>query len=357
MDASNEWMSRPADQRFETLEAITSHCRDRANRSKAIDVTNARVHVEVSGGGLVINSELAPCVPTHWAFSQLAGAARAPAEYLRRLPAEKTADLLNYGLSTLNDKERSKFLTLSADGWDEKPGTLSAVTSESYGRIWDVNVCEAVGRVVERSGGKFHNPLAYDMATGKPKPQGLYASDRDCFLFMIDGGSVLEAGPRAELHRGFFVSNSEVGARTMRLVTFLFNRCCGNHIIWGARDVTELCIRHTKGGPSRFDLEATPLLMQYAERESAGDVAVIQRAQRAMLPAEPADQMAYAKRFALTGAEWRDAKAYAEREDGQFASAWDLVQGLTASARDLAFIDARVDRETRAGAILKQFES
>lgn len=360
-DASREWATRPADQRFQTLEAITTHCRDRANRSRAMDVMNARVHVEAVGESLVINSEIAPSAPSNWAFGQLASAAGAPAAYLRKLPAVKTADLLNYGLSNLQENERSKFMTIGApmvgDGWDAPAqlATLQAVTSPTYGRIWDVHVCEAVQRVVDASDGKWHNPLAYGR-DGKPVPSGLYASDRDCFLFMIDGGSLLESGPRAQLNRGFFVSNSEVGSRKFRLVTFLFNTCCGNHIIWGARDINELSIRHTSGGPSRFDLEATPLLRQYVERDTADEMAVIRQAQRVMLPQDPDEQRKFGLRFKLTGPEWREAKAYAEREEGQFASVWDLVQGLTAQARDLPFVDARVDLETRAGAILKSLE-
>src|SRR4030095_12104206 len=102
-----------------------------------------------------------------------------------------------------------------------------------------------VQQIVERSGGKFYNPKAYvnrptqdrqgfqSMDSSQTAGAGLYASDRDVFMFMIDGGSLLDAGPRAKLNRGFIVKNSEVGAGKMDLWTFIFNTVCGNNIIWG----------------------------------------------------------------------------------------------------------------------------
>ena len=44
-------------------------------------------------------------------------------------------------------------------------------------------------RMVDMSGGALFNPREWG-----GKPGGLYASDSDCFLFFIDGGSLVDGG-------------------------------------------------------------------------------------------------------------------------------------------------------------------
>jgi hypothetical protein len=363
MEASNQWATRPADQRFETLQALRDSVHSRRLRARSVDIDLPRIEAKAEGGRLLINSAIAPVTPTHWGFSQLAGWVGAPAGYLRKLPVELTAQCLNEGIRKA-DRNTLKFMTLANEG---TAGDLAAVTSQSYGRIWDADVADAAGRIVERSGGKFHNPLAYDIATGAPKPSGLYASDHDCFIFMIDGGSLLEAGPRAKLNRGFFLWNSEVGARSFGLMTFLFNVVCGNHIVWGAQNVNKLVIRHSQNGPYRFDSEAFPALREYVERDATPELDAIKRAQVLELRElagvgleewrddRPAELGAFLKRkgFNFTSSEVKEAIASAEREEGRCATVWDLVQGLTAYARGFDYIDARVDLEKRAGEVLK----
>lgn len=373
MEASNQWMNRPADQRFQSLGALRDSVHNRRLRSRSVDVDLTRIHADASSGKLVINSAISPVSPTHWGFTQLAGWVKAPAGYLRRLPVDLTAQCLNDGIKKA-DRETLKFMTLAKEG----TGDLAAVTSQTYGRIWDADVIDAAGRIVERSGGKFHNPMAYARddhgriaydLSGKPlqTPSGLYASDHDCFIFMIDGGSRLEIGPRAKLNRGFFMWNSEVGARSFGLTTFLFNEVCGNHIVWSAQNVNKLVIRHTQGGPYRFDSEAFPTLRAYCEASAQPEIDAITRAQTASLrnlanversewednQAKAIAKVASARGVKLTAAEINGAIETANKEEGQCETVWDLVQGLTAYARGFDFIDSRVDLETRAGGLLR----
>lgn len=321
-------------------------------RSRSVDVDLGTVTAKVEAETIVLNRGMKSVEPSHWSFGQLAGWVKAPAEYLRRLPQGLAVECLNVGIQRQGkDAGALKFMAVTEEG--KAVNTLQAVTSTTYGRIWDADVADCAQRIVERTGGKFHNPMAYDFATGKPKPQGLYASDRDIFIFMIDGGSLLEAGPRAKFHRGFFMWNSEVGARTFGLTTFLFNVVCGNHIVWGASDVKELRIRHTQNGPARFDADAAPSLLDYCARSAQPELDTVRLAQRTALPAtkdEIADWLLPRAKFSRT--ELGEAMDYARKEEGQCATAWDLVQGFTAYARGFDFIDARVDLETRAGKIL-----
>lgn len=300
---------------------------------------------------------MAAVEPTHWSFGQLASWIKAPGEYLRRIPKQLACDCINHGIGqTAGERGALKFMAISRD--DSPVNMLQAVTSTTYGRIWDADCVAAVQRLVERSNGRFFNPKAYT-PMGE-KPQGLYASDRDVFMFLIDGGSRLEVGPRAKLNRGFFCWNSEVGARTFGLTTFLFNEVCGNHIVWGASEVKTLLIRHTSGGPGRFDSEAIGILNSYVNASAAPLENSIRKAQNMLIaPTNTTgdDLLKSVREFAdnhgkFTGSEIKSAIDFAKAEEGDCRTLWHLVQGLTAYARGFDWIDSRVDLETRAGKLL-----
>ena len=97
---------------------------------------------------------------------------------------------------------------------------------------------------------------ALDQVTGENTT--LYAGDRDMFIFLADEQNRIELpgrrdGKTGQLARGFFVSNSEVGAGTLKLKTFLFDYVCCNRIVWGAEQFNEIKIRHTAGALPRHD--------------------------------------------------------------------------------------------------------
>lgn len=353
MDAHTQWANRPADQRYETLEALAAAVNARRMRSRSVDLDLGQINAGQHGKTIVLNHGIKMVEPTHWSFGQMAGWIHAPADYLRRLPGPLAVQCINHGITECA-KERGalKFMAISEDRPDGI-NTLQAVTSTTYGRIWDADCVSAVQRIVERTGNRFYNPKAYDIATGQARPSGLYASDRDVFMFLIDGGSLLDAGPRAQLNRGFICWNSEVGSRTFGLKTFLFNVVCGNHIIWGAQDVRELTIRHTQNGPYRFESEAAPSLLAYANASAEQDVSVIRKAQALLIP-DKRDELDpwILKRGKFSRSEITEALAAAKREEGDCRTLWQLVQGLTAYARGYDYVDARVDLETRAGKLL-----
>lgn len=345
-DAHIQWRNRPQDQRFETLADLRESVNNRRMRSRSIDIDASQVKVSIEDEQLIVNSAIAPCRPSHWSFGQLATSIKAPAAYLRNLPLPLVADCLNYGLKNA-ERDTVKFMTVSGD----ENNTLQAVTSSTYGRIWDADAVDAVRRIVERTNGKFYNPKA--RTSQGERPSGLYASDHDVFMFMIDGGSLLDVGARAKLNRGFIVWNSETGAKTFGLMTFLFNVVCGNHIIWGAQDVNKLVIRHTPAGPYRFDSQAAPALRAYADASAKPIEDAVRKATEMLLP-EGFDQLlAWASKHGkFTKNEVKEAIAFAKSEEGDCRTLWQLVQGGTAYARGFDHIDARVDLETRFGKLL-----
>jgi hypothetical protein len=364
MEASTQWATRPQDQRFRTLEELSEKVKGRRLRSRSVDIDSQRTKVTSEGGKLIINGTITPCEPTHWSFGQLSTVIGAPAKYLRTLPQELLVKNLNHGLET-TPRDTHKFMTIASE--DESVNTLQAITSPTYGRIWDADCVDAVGRIVERSNGRFHNPLAYahkgtpngfqSIDNSYTERAGQYSTDRDVFMLMLEGGSILEAGPRAELHRGFFVWNSEVGSKTFGLCTFLFNTVCGNNIVWGATDVNRLVIRHTSGGPGRFDSQAMPALLDYVNASAAPVEHTIKAASEKIVwdgkDASFAGLLEYLGKVSkFSKAEVRSAIDFAKAEEGDCRTLWQLVQGFTAYARGFDWVDARIDLETRAVKLL-----
>ena len=357
--AARQWATRPADQRFESLEELRTSVANRRSVSMAYDFDMTALEVKELNDTVVVNGRITPSEPSHWAFGQLCRQVSAPAGYLRTLPNKLVVDCLNTSIKSAS-REAVKFMTIRNDADGALANTLQAVTSTTYGRIWDADVVDAVARIQEKSGGRFDNPLSWERKEdGSRKKAGLYASDHDIFVFMVDGGSIVDAGTTAKgeadtLHRGFITWNSETGASTFGLMTFLFRQVCGNHLIWGAQDVNKLLIRHTSGGPGRFDTQVLPALASYLNASAQAEGDAIKRAKELLLPANLEEAIAQVGKWGkFTRGEIRDAVEYAKREEGDARNLWNLIQGFTAQARDLQFADARVDLEKRAGKLME----
>jgi hypothetical protein len=352
-----QWASRKGDERFETLEALRASVHGRRMRAVNMDVDEvskpeAFTVLEDAGnaGGVWASIGGYRARPTNWGFGQVAALAGAPAGYLRTLSSELAVRNLQYGLENKPTRGKARMMVVDPiDGDRKNPDPLLyAATSQTYGRIWDAEVVDSVQEVVTRTGNIFFNPKDWS-----GRPSGLYASDHDVFVFMIDGGSLVDGGSeRDQLHRGFFVWNSEVGAAEFGIQTFCFRVCCGNHLIWDPSDVKALRIRHTSKAPERFVEHATPRLQEYLMQSTDAYVAGIKEAKAYGLPKEPKDVEQWIVDHGFTHAEARRGIAAAVEEEGACSNLWEAVQGLTASARKMAFMDARVELERRAGSLM-----
>lgn len=359
-----QYNTRPDDERFETFDALeaavnarTATARERAVPFEALGFKT----LEWGADKLpVLNGATEPARFTHWSFGQVCSRVGAPAAYLRTLPPALAAENLRVSAARAEDKGESvKLLVGEEDAELDGPTggrVVRAVTATSYGRVWDRDVLAAVRRLLETTGGRFQNPPVWEKdASGAHKRGGLYASDRDVFAFFIDGGSIVEEkGPReGALFRGFYVSNSETGSATLRLVSFLFRQVCGNHTIVGGRDVVSLAVRHSSGAPGRFLSEVAPAILDYAQSSAKGEEETIRKAQAYALPAvvEERERLFLGRGF--TRGEVRGAQVLAEKEEGGFENLWQALNGFTAKARELAHIDARADLERRAGKLLE----
>lgn len=355
--ASSQWMSRPSDERFTSLTALADHCLSIRNNSRSKAISSRAIMAQPVEGDskalVVVGPNGAPVTPTHWAFGQLASRAGAPAGYLRDLPAPLAADCINYGLKFKRDIEDVGVLLRKDDA--ALVPTLAAVTGPNYGRVWNATIAQRLVQVYgDGLNGDFRVPGEFGRAVTVTKENTtLYASDRDMFVFLADETNRIEVpnrrnGQSGSMARGFFVWNSEVGAQTFGVATFLFDYVCMNRIVWGADKYREIRIRHTSSAPDKWIEQVAPAIQSYASSRTDNIVAAIAHAKAARI--DDLDQF-LAKRF--TKAETVAIKAaHMAEEQRPIETLWDAVTGATAYAKTIGYQDARVGLERKAGDIL-----
>lgn len=358
MTASNQWMSRPADERFTSLTAMAEHFEAIRAASRSVVVPNRKIMAEPVGDdhkGLVITGPNGHAyAPTHFSFGQLASLAAAPAGYLRTLPSEMAADCINFGLQVRRDVEEVGCLLYRNGG----APVLRAATGPTYGRIWNVDVINAlVSRFGDGITGNFRVPGEFGEAVEVTKQNTtLYAGDRDMFVFLADEEHRIEVpnrrdGQSGSMARGFFVWNSEVGSAKFGIATFLFDYVCCNRIVWGAQGYEEITLRHTSGAPARFLEEVTPALISYSNSSTEGIKAGIVEAKKARV--DNVDDF-LSKRFGLRNRQIQAIKAAHELEEQRpIETIWDAATGVTAYAKGIKWQDERVEVERVGGKILK----
>lgn len=426
MSVSNNWATRPADERFTSLAALQAFLDHRDSLTLEAVRPLAKLQVQplneqmvdaAAGGSLTVRSAESDgrfggrAFFSHWSFGQLASIAGAPAGYLRRLPAPLAAlclnsDLAQRGAYAFGESGNSKMLVRGENG---RPSQVTCFTSETYGRIKDSAVCREVIAALNDldSGGCWGIPgtfggnsgKQYTPYTGTAADTTLYAGDHDSFIFQADESRLIEqpgtgdygqGGPAPTTYpveytggntnrylwgnppapvatrpaarpmsRGFIVSNSEVGARTLRVQLFTFDYVCANRIIWDASVVGSLAIRHTSGAPARFIHEAVPAIRAFINGSDAPMLERISRAQATVIGGgkvddsqAPATLTAWLRSMGVTSTVAAGATTLAGLESGRTDTVWAAVQGLTAYARGVEYADERTELESLAGGLM-----
>ncbi len=359
MQAHEQWMTRPDDERFTSLTELAAHCQFLREHSAARTVSSRSLEARPMEGSAKALALIGPggnaVAVSNWAFGQLAQRGAAPAGYLRTLPAALAADCINYGLKFSREPEEIGVLLYQNGG----APMLRAATGPNYGRVWNATIADAlVRRFGDGISGDFRVPVEFG-STGGAHPgvtkenTTIYAGDRDMFVFLADEERRIEVpnrrnGRNGSLARGFFVWNSEVGSKTYGLAHFLFDYMCGNHIVWGVEQYAEISGRHTAAAPDRW-IESVAPAIERLSRESAAPVEHMLASAQAK-KVENLDAF-LASRFTRTEASGIKAAHMAE-EQRPIESLWDVAVGVTAYARGIRFTDDRVTLERAAGKVL-----
>lgn len=349
--ANRQWETRPADERFGSLQAMHERAMRARTAAAVASIKANALRAVAQGEDLRIEGPTgASASLTHWSFGQIAERAKAPAAYLRQLPAPLAAECLNEGLRHAQDE--GEVLAL----FDRSAGDLAAraITSDSYSRIWNADITARLLQL-EAEGPWQPAPAAFDGS------RGLYLGDRDMFAFLVDNGRrIFESGPAGGLSRGFFVWNSEVGAASFGVMTFLYEYVCGNHRVWGVSNTNEVRIIHIgRDQAHKAFSKLTVELRKYADASAAEDEARVTAARRYQLGAtkdEVLDAIFKLKAPALTKSIAGRAYELAEQRVDWYGSprtAWGMAGALTEIARDLPHANERHALELASGKVME----
>ena len=282
MTASWQWAIRPPDERYASLQEMLEASAVIRQQSRESEIKIGRIKVVNEAENLYItdNTNEARAIPTHYSFAQLCHLLDFPPSSIqeKKLSADLAAKVLNYRLGKVaQDKD---IVALTQTNGHVK---LRSITSTKYSRLWNEDLIRALlplqqnGWVVPPALAINDDPRARpatkDDLTGISagggkrievgdmiSPSGLYMSDRDMFIFMVNKQNRIDDGTEDGLYRGFFFTNSEVGASAVKGKTFLFRGVCGNHIIWSAQNVIEFSYKHVGEVQKRaFDAIASKL--------------------------------------------------------------------------------------------------
>jgi hypothetical protein len=350
--AHNQWATRPADERFATLQALyeqTKYYADHAAESHGVLWDQLEVVPSADSDNLhLVGKEGRHAVISNWAFNQVAARANAPATYLRTLPAQLACDNINHGLTKkAEDAQHTASLLFHNNGGL----VLRAVTTDIYERIWNYEIAQRLMELADRHHLKPAVPT-FSWGSGAPdQAPALYASDHDMFVFLMDRERNV-GGSADAMFRGAIVTNSEVGASSIGLMFFLFRDMCCNHIIWGAKDVMEFRMRHVGKDLRKKFGEWQVKVRRYLESDTTGEVQMIQAAQSMVLgkdKGEVLDTLFGNRKIGLPmkvlAASY---DAIQPDQDGNPNTVWGMVQGLTRHSQTVPYADERTDLD-RAG--------
>lgn len=353
--AHQQWATRPDDERFTSLQSLYEATHAYATVSAEREVPWASLRALPEAGDVkLVGPHGNPATLTHWAFAQFANRVGAPAEYLRGLPVTLAADNLNHGLSNRKAQAGTSRTSANARLLFHANGHLlcRALTTDRYARIWNHEVlCGLL--TLEVQGWAPAKPTIRVIDDRLP----LYASDHDMFVFLANPElAIAEPGQDGAMYRGVIVENSEVGAGSLKLTRFLYREMCGNHIIWGAKDVEDVSLRHV--GNVRDRMHRWNLaLRQYANQSASGDQLMIEKAQETTIAdtKEGVLDKLFGIRTLGLSRKVLDASyaAVMPAQDGSPNTVWGMAQGITRHSQSLPHADKRTELDRAAGRLLE----
>lgn len=368
--ANTQWANRPADERFRSLTDLHNAVNKRYQASQDGRLQMTHITAEVNGNVTLVSSQGGRAKLTHWALGQFCQKLGVPRDLLAKLDPETAMAVLNDRLPKSiaeGDMFGRQRVLMHTD--EDLQRSIRAFHGETYDRLWDAQVTKTL---LEYLPPGWRNPVAY--ANGKfgadLEPSGLYAGDRDMFIFMIDGGdwTTYERGTfnvdGEQFNRGFFAWNSETGSKSFGWMSFMFDVVCGNHYVWGARDIEQFRARHAGKGAQRglgafrrylevLNEDTTPAGFAEAVRAAKSEIAVRVKGASPSKKVETYED-AFAKfKGSFTQAQVMNAlDAMLKEEKNVTGTRYDWLAGFTAAAREIPNADERSKMEVTASKLL-----
>ena len=358
MAVHREWATRPDDEKFLTITSAKEKAKaDRANSVQGLVGTHD-LKILPKGDEIVLKADDTEMVLNNWAASQLAALSGIPLAMAARQPAALAAQNFAWGLQAREADKVQLLLTKQAKR-AHAPWEARAMTGPTYGRIWDDEVLEAME---EQFGDGVTGIWRVPGIRGKALKDNtlqtttIFYGQKGPFVFLADEANRIEVKARRDgkpgtLARGFYITNSQVGAGKLRIGLYLYDFLCENRIIWGMEQFEEIAIRHSSGAPSRWLMEAMPQIKSFAAASAKPVEAQIKAAQTHQLGS--GDQvMDFLNRRFMKSQTINMMAVHVEEEGRPVATRWDAVTAATAYAKSIPWQDERFAIERKAGEML-----
>lgn len=364
--AQAEYYRRPADERFATLGDLVRTATHEKNLSGERTYPIGELSVRVTSDGTdleLTNAKGQAGRFTHWSFGQLCRTVGAPAGYLRdTLSPRLAADCLNEGMQHRDVSDKRASMLLRMPNGRPEP-IIRSITSEAYARVWDADLYGAVIDQLQSKDDRWQLPPTW---TGQPG--GAYRGDRDSFLILTNGGSIVTdpslsnrdattrsgTGPSDGMYRGLLIRNSEVGAASIVIEQILFRYICGNHMLWGAVVAQQFSRRHVGKGLTRDTLqEISRVAYAWANRSEERDRAIVSALISHEIGKDGEEVVATLRSWGATEQQALDAiNTCHQTESASPRSFWGIAQGLTRNAQLTDYQDERYQLDRLAGLVL-----
>ena len=351
--AAAEYANRPKDEQYPSVEALIERADHDRESSRERHYNLKDLSAVADDRSVSIASQAGIATFTNWSFGQFCRMLKAPAAFLRELTPSIAANVLNDCLHRTPAGSKATLLVQAPNG---KPyPQVRSVTSETYGRLYDGELYTGLRATLP----KFELPPTWEGGKDGPR-SGAYRGDRDSFVIMVDGGSIVTdpsiqgAGKDGRMFRGIMVRNSEVGACSVTIEQVLFEYICGNHNLWGAVIDRRFRRRHVGGHVLRDTIrEIATIARKWSDRPASVDQAIVNFLISHELASTKEGIIDELRAIGLTE---QDAKeAYATCELGFEASPrsfWGISQGITRLSQTSGYQDDRFMLDTAAAKIL-----
>ena len=378
MAAANQWASRPADERFWNLKELYHHLDERTSMAEPFKMNAHDIRAVVSNDRLkLVGTKGVEATPTHWSFTQLSTIADFPAGFIRKLPPRLAAEVVNNQISNLPQDEVQVLLHKS-------PGNANnsiRAFSKEYARIWNIDIVASLLPLMNRGwmvpparpfGGDSRSKIAgvEDIIPGqenfglsvkvgdKIAPAGIYEGDKDMFIFLVHPERVIDDGGKGMM-RGVFIWNSEVGASSFKIQTFLVENVCGNHICWNASQVKKVKLVHRGQKVNNYRQHMDEILRPSLEEDKPIHE-MIAKAKNFILGKnkQEVQDFLYKKNRTLNltqkeiGGAWEYAEKWEHTALAPPNTAWGFVHGLTRYSQTYQNADERHALDVIGGDIL-----
>lgn len=386
LGAHRQWASRPVDERFWGLDdmSLALHNTEVRSNERKVPVKQVRAtsYVDETGkADLVLYGSAKPVTLTHWSMGQLSTYAGAPASYLRSLPPALAAQCLNNGLEKYDGEDVQLLLHRNGEP-GSKDYTLRAMTTQ-YSRLWNTQILNALKPALDRgwmvpparpcfnfSDPRARPATAEDIVPGQDSfglsvrvgdmiaPAGCYAGDRDMFIFLVNPTRVIEVNSGDSLMRGVFIWNSEVGAGAFKVKSFYLESVCGNHIVWGAKDVRTFRLVHKGNNFHNIGGKLGNQLAKFGDRDTAEERNMLNAARNYVLGSNREEVVETVGRHTTLSQKVIDATytvaiEYEHTAKAAPTTAWGMAHALTRYSQATPYADERSKLDTAAGELLQ----